>query len=318
MDLLSLLLILGGLFVGWCIGANDAANCVGISVGAGILRYRKAAIIVGILAIAGATLQGSASMATIGKGIIDPSAITLVATISALFGAALTITIFTLLSLPISTTQSIIGAIAGIGIIMTKPINWSVFFKIFGWGFGSFAVSLLISYFIYKFISRLFSRGKFIVIEKGITILVILSGAFLAYSLGANNMGNAMGLVVGNNLMGSALAGLTGGIALAFGASIFGIKVMHTIGTKITALDAKMAFSAQLGAAIIVFILALIGIPTSITFAIVGGIVGVGLVKGVASVDKTTLRSITLGWVITPIIGALFAIMLLKLFTFLF
>jgi len=318
MELLSILLILGGLLVGWCIGANDAANCVGTSLGAGIMRYRKAALFVGLLAFLGATFQGAASISTIGKGIVIPTDITLGAAIVALFGAAISIIILTLFSLPVSTTQAVIGSIAGIGILMASPINWHVFIKIFAWGFGSFAVSLVTSFLMYKFILGLFSRGKLIYIERRIYILVILSAAFLAYSLGANNIGNAMGLIVGNDLMRPALAGFTGGIALAFGASTIGIKVMKTVGTRITALDATMAFSAQFSSAAIVYILALAGIPTSITFAIVGGVVGVGLVKGIASVDSKTMGHILFGWLVTPFLGALSTIILFKLITFLF
>lgn len=318
MELLSILLIFGGLLVGWCIGANSGANCIGTLVGAGITSYRKAALIVGFLAILGATFQGVAPMTTIGEGIITPTDITFMAAIAALLGAALSVAFFTFFGLPVSTTQVVIGSIAGIGIVMIKPVNWHIFTKIFAWGFGSFAVSLVISFLMYKFILGLFSKGKFIFIERKIYILAITSAAFLAYSLGANNVGLAMGLVVSNNLMKPVLAGLTGGIALAFGASALGIKVTRTIGTKITTLDATMAFSAQFSAAIIVYALALAGIPTSTTFAIVGGIVGVGLVKGIASVDSTTMKHIAFGWLVTPLIGALFAIILFKLITFLF
>ncbi len=318
MELLSILLIFAGLLVGWCIGANSGANCMGTSVGAGIMSYRKAALIVGFFAILGATFQGVAPMITIGKGIIVPTDITLMATIAALLGAALSVIVFTLFGLPVSTTQVIIGSIAGIGIVVVKPVNWHVFSKIFAWGFGSFAVSLAISFLIYKFILGLFSKGKFIFIERKIYILVIVSAAFLAYSLGANNIGLAMGLIVSNNLMRPALAGLVGGIALAFGASTLGIRVMRTIGMRITTLDATMAFSAQFSAAIIVYALALAGIPTSTTFAIVGGVVGVGLVKGIASVDGATIKRIAFGWLATPLIGALFAVLLFKLITFLF
>lgn len=318
MELLSILLILGGLFVGWCIGANHAANCIGTTVGAGIMRYREAALLVGLLAILGATFQGAAPIATIGEGIVAPADMTLAAAVAILFGTALSVGVFTFLSLPVSTTQVVIGSIAGVGMLMVKPVNWFVFAKIFAWGLGSFVVSLMISFFIYKFILGLFTKDKLIFVGKKIYILVIASAAFFAYSLGANNIGNAMGLVVGNGLMRPILAGFTGGIALAFGASTLGIKVMRTIGDRITALDATMAFSAQFSAAIIVYILALAGIPTSTTFAIVGGVVGVGLVKGIAAIDGTTIKRIVFGWLATPLLGALFAVILFKLITFLF
>jgi PiT family inorganic phosphate transporter len=64
-------LILGaGVYVGWNIGANDTANCVGTAVGCGLISFRNAVILVGIFCILGALLQGQYVMRTIGKGIV--------------------------------------------------------------------------------------------------------------------------------------------------------------------------------------------------------------------------------------------------------
>ena len=67
------LIILAGLYVAWNNGANDTANCIGTSVGAGLIRYRTAVIMVAVCVILGAILQGQHVMKTIGKGIVtDP------------------------------------------------------------------------------------------------------------------------------------------------------------------------------------------------------------------------------------------------------
>jgi PiT family inorganic phosphate transporter len=59
-----------GAYVGWNIGANDTANCVGPTVGCGLLKFRKAVVLVAIFVILGGILQGHHVMETIGKGII--------------------------------------------------------------------------------------------------------------------------------------------------------------------------------------------------------------------------------------------------------
>jgi PiT family inorganic phosphate transporter len=116
-----------------------------------------------------------------------------------------------------------------------------------------------------------------------------------------------MGLVVGKGLMTAVVAGMIGGFATGFGSLTFGKRVMKTVGKKITQLNAAMAFAAQFGAAVAVYILTLLAIPTSITFAIIGAVAGVGLVKGSNAIEKSTIKKILFGWFLTPVIGIILA-----------
>ncbi len=70
---IALMLLPAGFFVGWNIGANDAANCIGTMVGARILSFRRAALLMGIFVILGGVLQGHHVMKTVGKGILITS-----------------------------------------------------------------------------------------------------------------------------------------------------------------------------------------------------------------------------------------------------
>ena len=65
-----ILLLGAGAYVGWNIGANDTANCIGTAVGCGLISFRKAAVLVSVFVIIGAMLQGEHVMKTIGKGIV--------------------------------------------------------------------------------------------------------------------------------------------------------------------------------------------------------------------------------------------------------
>lgn len=309
MEFITLAIIFCGLFVGWTIGANDAANCLGTSVGAGLIDYKKAVVIVGILAFVGAVMQGQATTATVGKGIIDTSQIPLYAIVAVLLSASIFVTIITLLGLPISSTQAVVGGIAGIGIIFNSDVSWGTVAKIFFLGFVTPVVALICSFFIYSMYGRISKMRSFLFIEKFLGWAVLLSGAFLAYSLGANNLGNAMGLVVGSNSLPIFLASILGGIAIAVGSITLGTRVMKTVGNDITELSAQSAFSAQAGCALAIYLLTLFGIPTSTSFGIVGGVAGVGLVKGVGTLHKGTLKKIALGWVATPVFSAIMAIL---------
>ena len=62
-----LILLTAGAYVGWNIGANDTANCIGTTVGAGLLPFRRAVVLVALFAVLGALLQGQHVMKTIGR-----------------------------------------------------------------------------------------------------------------------------------------------------------------------------------------------------------------------------------------------------------
>lgn len=226
------------------------------------------------------------------------------------------VTLFTRKGIPVSTTQAVIGALAGIGIVTHTFVNWGVVSKMFiAWILTPVSAAFF-SYVAYRTIAYFFRNFKLEFLEKNLYLAVIGSGIFLSYTLGANNIGNAMGLVVSTKIMGVVAAGFLGGIFLAFGSISFGKNVMRTVGTRITELDSWMAFSAQAGSAITMSILTILAIPVSTTTAIVGGVAGAGLVKGVAAVDKSQVFRIVRSWVFTPLAGGIFAVMIFKLVSF--
>ncbi len=310
LDPLGIILLLSGLFVGWGIGANDAANCIGPSIGAGAISTRKAIMLFAVFAIIGASIQGFHTINSIGNGIIDSSSTNTLALISILLATAIMVTIFASLGIPVSTTQAILGGIAAIGATLGISTNWGKLYSMVGAGFITPIIAILISYLVYKYFSRSIFNLPFLKFESRINSLLIISSAALAYSLGSNNVGNAMGLVIGKGGIGLFLGGLLGGIAVSIGAASLGRKVIKTVSTEVMQFDAIMALSIQFAAAITVYLFTLAGMPTSLTSAMLGSMIGIGLVKGVASLDMGTVKKISLGWLTSPFIAALLTIII--------
>ena len=99
-----------GLFLGWSLGANDAANVFGSAVGTKMISFKKAAIIAGIFVIIGAVVQGAGTSHTLDSlGNINA----LAGSFTVALSAAITVFFMTKLSLPVSTSQAIVGAIIG-------------------------------------------------------------------------------------------------------------------------------------------------------------------------------------------------------------
>lgn len=299
-------LLIAGAYVGWNIGANDAGNCVGTTVGAGLLSYRRAIFLVAVFVVLGALLQGGNVMKTIGKGIVTSDLSTL-AIITALISAGLFVTLATFFRVPVSTSQSIVGGIAGVGLAAGAEINLAKIGTIAQiWVIcpiltGVIALSI---YATSRFmLNRLSDESPW---QRAPNILLVISAAYVAFALGANDVGNAMGPIANLGVQPGWL-GLLGGVALAAGALMFGRRVTETVANGITKLDVVSAFSAQLAAAFAVHFFSILGIPVSTSQSVVGAVIGVGLYHGVRTVKARRIGGIVIGWVVTPTSAGVFS-----------
>ena len=136
--ILLVLAIIFGLYMTWGVGANDLANAMGTSVGAGAVTVKQAIGIAIVFEFAGAVLAGGHVTNTIRKGIIDPTTIVdrpeilVYGMLAALLAAAVWLMIASAKGWPVSTTHSIVGALVGFAIVGIGPdaVNWSKITKI--------------------------------------------------------------------------------------------------------------------------------------------------------------------------------------------
>jgi len=318
---MMILILLGaGAYVGWNIGANDTANCVGTTVGCGLISYKRAVILVSIFVLLGSLVDGDHVMKTVGRGIINQP-LDYLAIFVALMCSGIFVTLATFYSIPTSTSQAIVGGILGIGLATGAQIQYSKLITIAeSWVLCPILV-LALSYGFYslliQFIKRL--RVASLMLQNTLGWLSIMSSCYLAYSMGANNAGNAVGPIANLGIVNPQILLLIGGISIAAGALTYGKKVADTVGKGITPLDIPAAFSAQLSSAAGMHMFSLLGIPVSTSSAIVGAIVGVGLVKGAKSISKKTILTILAGWVLTPTCAAVTSLVMYKILkTFVF
>jgi PiT family inorganic phosphate transporter len=295
-----------GLYLGWGLGSNDAANVFGPQVNTGIIKYRNAVILTAVFVIVGAFLEGKKCFSTVG-GITNLVAWTaLVSTLA----AALAVNLMSYLQIPVSTSQAIIGALIGISLLEHTGINYILLRKVFICWILTPLGALIIAYFLYQFLSWIWQKRvkNLITFNKTVGIFSIIIGCYAAYSLGANNVANTTGVFVGI-VPGftPAMATLLGGASIALGALTYSRKVMYTVGKKITLLDPFSALVVVLAQAVTLHIYAQIRIPVSSSQAIVGAVVGVGLVKGAEMVNKKMLLNILGGWIFTLIGSGLVA-----------
>ncbi|MBN1688694.1 MAG: anion permease [Candidatus Omnitrophica bacterium] len=310
--------LLAGLVIGWSIGANDAANTMGTSVGSKALTVRQAIILICIFGTAGALLQGHHVIKTMGKGIVPlhtlPAKTALMIAVAASFSAGFWVVVACYRKLPISTSHSVVGAVAGAGLAVGAPVKWAGLGKIFMcWiltPFGSATLAILIyflfRYFIIKVIPDRFS-------ERFLVVLLIASGCYDAYAWGANDVANATGVMIGVLKINPIILAAIGVVAICVGVSTWGYRVMETVGSRITQLLPIMAVAAQIGSAINVNVYTVLGIPVSTSHSIVGAVLGVGLIHHAKLVRLSVMAEIVFSWAITPLIAGAVSFGMIKM-----
>ncbi|RLD47014.1 MAG: hypothetical protein DRI88_06710, partial [Bacteroidetes bacterium] len=325
-----------GLFLGWSLGANDAANVFGTAVGTRMIRFKTAAITASIFVILGAVIQGAGASHTLGK---LGSVSTLAAAFTVALAAALTVYWMTRMRLPISTSQAIVGAIIGWNFYTDNPTDLTVLSKIVTTWIsgpilgGIFAVLLFLLIKKFTKVTKIHLLYRDSYIRYGLLAV----GAFGAYSLGANNIANVMGVFVSAidlptinlgimELTGAEQLFLLGGVAIAIGIITYSKHVMETVGNTLMPLTPEAAIVVVLSQAIVLFIFSSQGlsnafqsiglppiplVPVSSSQVVIGSIIGIGLYKGGKEIKYNILGSISLGWIATPLVAGVIAFFML-------
>ena len=323
--------LISGLFLGWSLGANDAANVFGTAVATKMVKFKVAALIASIFVIVGATISGAGAAHTLGKlGSVNA----LGGAFTVALAAAVTVAWMTKLGLPVSTTQAIVGAIVGWDFFAGALVDTNALTKIITTWVLNPILAGAFSFVLFKLVKAYLRGAKIhlLRIDLYTRLGLILIGAFGSYSLGANNIANVMGVFVASNpftdinfmglfrLTGTQVLFFVGGLAIAVGIYTYSYRVMKTVGSDIFKLSPIAALVVVLAESLVLFIFASqslerllikLGLPTiplvpvSSSQAVVGGVIGIAIARGGGkAINLKVLTRIFWGWIITPVTAA--------------
>lgn len=325
---MTLLYISSGLFLGWSLGANDAANLFGTAVGSKVIKFRTAAIIMSIFVIIGAVASGAGASHTLGKlgAITSMSSAFIVA-----LASAVTIFFMTKYGLPVSTSQAIVGAIIGWNLFTSNPTSMDVLTKIVMTWFLCPIIAIIFSMIFYKIFKKITKTSKTNIFMRNyyIRLGLIIVGAFGSYSLGANNIANVMGVFTNAveiqpidltwiTINETQVLFLIGALAISVGIFTYSKNVMSTVGNSLYEISPATALIVVFSSAMVLFVFSsmtlhdfLVSIklppiplvPVSSSQAVVGAIIGIGLAKGDTNINFKKLKRIAFGWILTPTIS---------------
>ena len=311
-------------------GFHDSANSIATVVATRVLTPGVAVIWAAFFNFVAAFVVGTAVAKTIGKGLIDPSAVDANVVLAGLLGAIVWNLLTWWWGLPSSSSHALLGGYGGAAVSKSginalilggwvKPILFIFLSPLIGMALGlglSAALSWLLRRQARAPMERLFRR------------LQLVSAALFSLSHGANDAQKTMGIIVGLLVATQQLfAGETGWLsmlylptadqipmwvemsaysAIALGTALGGWRIVKTMGSKITRLQPFGGFCAETSGGLTILMASVWGIPVSTTHTITGAIVGVGTSHRLTAVRWQVAGRIVWAWVLTiPISGAI-------------
>ena len=300
-------------------GFHDTANAIATVVSTGVLPIRTAILLAASLNFGGALL-GTAVAGTIGKGLIEPAAVTQVVVLSALLGAIFWNLFTWYFGIPSSSSHALVGGLVGAAMSNAGPkaVQMSGLTKVVKSLIVSPLVGFTASFFMMIAIFWIVRGSRPAKLTRTFRRLQMASAGFMALSHGSNDAQKTMGIITMSLLAyGSAMGAvskpgfhvplwvvLACATAMALGTAAGGIRIIKTMGTKIIDLKPIHGFAAETSAAVTILTSSMMGMPVSTTHVITGCIMGAGASQRVSAVRWGVTTKILWAWVLTiPISG---------------
>lgn len=312
---LLVLIIAAAIAFGIANGANDAANAIAAVIGTRSLSPRAAIMMATGFNFAGAA-TGTAVAITIGKGIVDPEALTITIVLAGVGAIVIWAILATRYGMPISLTHGLVAGLVGAGLATggSKIIVWRILARVFSAVGITPLLGLVGGFCLMLAILWLFQKTAPDRVRRVFNNLQILSAAFLAYSHGKNDGQMPIGLICMALMVYHGYdqfhipfwVVIVSAASISFGTFIGGWRVIRTLGLRMTTLRPVHGFAAQASAATIIETASHLGIPVSTTHCISTAIMGVGATRRLSAVRWGIARDIVLVWVFTfPACGIL-------------
>ncbi|MGI8819442.1 MAG: inorganic phosphate transporter [Chthoniobacterales bacterium] len=325
---LFLTVVLAAILFEYINGFHDAANAIATVVSTKVLTPRQAIAMAAVFNLTGALLGGAVA-STIGKGLVDASAITMNTVLSALLAAIVWNLLTWWLGLPSSSSHALIGGLCGAG-VATAHGDWGVLKWNAGlWPkvvlpmFTSPVLGFLLGGLLMILLMVVLRNFRPHTVNKFFGKAQLVSAAWMANSHGTNDAQKTMGiitlaLVTATNS--GSFARLPGwlhflrtpkfdavplwvtllcALTMAAGTAAGGWRIIRTLGHKMVKLQPVHGFAAETTAALIIQVASHWGIPLSTTHVISTSIMGVGAAKRFSGVKWTVVERIVWAWIFT-------------------
>ncbi len=320
MDVIVLIVIVTALVFDFTNGFHDTANAMATSIATGALKPKVAVAISGVLNLVGAFLSVAVAK-TISSGLVDDTRITPVVVFGGLIGAIVWNLLTWFIGLPSSSSHALFGGLigatwvaAGAGAVHFDAVVSKILVPAMVSPVVAGVVALVGTYLSY----RITTRTDCDTVSRGFKAGQVVSASMLSLAHGTNDAQKTMGIItltlitVGTLPAGSAppfWVILMAGLAIAAGTYLGGWRIIRTLGTRITEVQAPQGFAAETSSTAVILVSAQLGFPLSTTQVCSGAIFGAGAGRRLAAVRWGLAGQMVIAWLITlpaaAIVGAL-------------
>jgi PiT family inorganic phosphate transporter len=290
-------------------GWTDAPNSIATVVSTKVLTPFQAVVMAAVLNALGA-FSGVAVATTIGKGIVDPSIISLTTVAAAMVGIVIwSSATYYFGGLPTSESHALVAGLAGAGLATAGPsvLLWVGWKKILIGLLFSSLLGFLGGLILMSVLYHLFARSHPGTVRRIFGKLQILSAGFMAFSHGSNDGQKFIGVFTLALVLGGVLPEfkvpywviLMCALTMAIGTATGGWKIVRTMGVKLVKLEPVNGFAVETAAAACIELASRLGIPVSTTHTINTAIMGVGATRRFSAVRWGLGKNIVLAWILT-------------------
>ena len=323
LSIAAIFLVVVALLFAWSMGAHYTGAVMGMPHASHAIRIWPALITMAILTIIGATLASGGVQTTVGLDIVDAHTVTIVAATIMVLSAAILTTVYTYYKIPSSTIQIFVFSIVGTGLAAHIAIHWNTILHLAVLWVLAPVVALVLG-FIFTHVFDLVVPPSEAAVEtrlvagrdkettavkslsaaaRALPTCLVLVGCAASFTLGANDVSNAVGVFSMVNLTTTTIAGLLGGVAMAVGALTWGQGILKRVAFDVVKTDLSMASAAQMVQALVVLAAVSQGLFTSMNQALIGAMTGTGLARGNDTIRWPVVRGIVTGWAVGPLSG---------------
>ena len=309
---MTALLVVLALAFAWSMGAHYTGACMGMPYALHAVSARRALVIMAPLALAGAALASHRVENTVGHRLLTGAGLAVAGQVIVLAVAFALTTLFTRARIPTSTIQILVFSTCGVALAAGAGVRWRTIAALAGIWVLAPPVAAGLGFAFTRALDRVPgiqagpSRGDArTALGSRLAIGLVAVGALASFTMGANDVANATGALVGTATLSPLSAGLLGGAGLALGVVTWGRPLLTKVAFDIVTVDRPMATAAQLVQGLVVLVAVAFGYFTSLNQALVGAMAGAGAARGRHTVHRASVLGILRGWVVGPAAGLL-------------
>jgi len=304
-------------------GFHDSANAIATSISTRALRPGIALGMAAVANVLGALISTEVA-STLGKGIVEPAAVTQVVVLAALVGAVIWNLITWYYGIPSSSSHALIGGLVGavLSAASANEVKWhGILDKVVVPTVTSPLIGLIVGALLATALYWTFRSARPATAGNGFRKAQTVSAALMAFSHGSNDAQKTMGVISLALLAAGRIdhffvplwVKLASAVAMGLGTFSGGKRIIRTLGMKLVKLQPIDGFAAETAASAVLLGTAHLGFPVSTTHVITSSIMGVGTTKRLSAVKWGVTFNILLAWLLTLPMAAAIAAVVYKL-----